>query len=90
MFLLLFVQTETLHDVYTMLDTDESVAVLKLRDGLDTLHQSQMRNKFIHFLPLVTFVWFIGYIASLRRRIWISYWRRQNINPIHSWQYKRH
>ena len=38
-----FNQTDTLHEVYTMLDGEETVAILKLKDGLDRLHQSRIR-----------------------------------------------
>lgn len=40
--LFIFYQTGTLHEVYTMLDGEETAALVKLRDGLDRLHQSKI------------------------------------------------
>ena len=37
-------QTGTLHEVYTMLDGEETAALVKLRDGLDRLHQSKINS----------------------------------------------
>ena len=55
----IFSQTDTLHDVYTTLDREETVAMLKLKDGLDRLHQSKMIHKVVkgHFFSFI--LWYL-------------------------------
>ena len=64
-----FNQTDTLHEVYTMLDGEDTVAILKLKDGLDRLHQSKMRyndNKGPYFLFILRYgLGILGIICKL-------------------------